>query len=193
MFNFTKSQTESDLNKKSQLNLKLTDFKKQTNIKLGSIVSAIDRLPAFHLNQLKEITYDPEQLTIQDPDNPFPPKRINAKGVYIQNQRMVAIFETEDKGIFFHTLFHEIGHHVYFAVLGQELKHTWVTEICRQDSFITDYASLNAAEDFAESYVSYLQTPDELKTLPLKYHFMDQHVFKTKDKTPRPEKLDLLA
>ena len=65
--------------------------------------------------------------------------------------------------------------------------------MCRQDSFVTDYASLNAAEDFAESYVSYLLTPEELQSIPLKYRFMDEFVFKTKTAKPKPEQLNLLA
>jgi len=193
MFNFTKSLTETDLNRaKIKLNLKITDFKKQHAVKIGLVVALIDRLPAYHLTQLREITYDPRQLTIQNPDERLGHTLLSAKGVYLQHKRMVAIFDTEDQAVFRHTLYHEIGHHVYFVVIGQELKHTWVTAICRYDSFITDYASVNAAEDFAESYVNYLLAPNELMSIPLKFHFMQEYVFRTKMAVPKPEKLNIL-
>lgn len=192
-FNFIKNQTESDLGKNSvKLNLKITDFKKQSFIPIGTVVSAIDRLPAFHLEQLKEITYDAKRLILKDLVNSERDVPLEAKGMYIQNHRTVAIFDTQNKNIFIHTLFHEIGHHVYFCVIGQKIKKAWVTEVCRHDSFISDYASLNAAEDFAESYACFLLKPDKLKTIPLKYNFMKNFVFEGNLKTQIPEKLNFL-
>ena len=193
MFNFSKSQTEYDLNKKQKkLKLKHTNFKKQQNIKVGNVVSAIDRLPSFHLEQLKEITYDNKRSILKELSNSDQGIPTGAIGIYIQKHRMIAIFATHNKDLFMHTLFHEIGHHVYFCVIGQQLKNAWVTEVCRKDSFVSNYASLNAAEDFAESYVNYLLNPEELKSIPLKYNFMKNFVFEGNEKSPPPEKLNLL-
>ena len=192
-FNFIKSQTASDLEKNTtKLNLKLTDFKKQNAIPVGTVVAAIDRLPAFHLEQLKEITYDKKRSILKDLANSDRDVPASAKGMYIQNHRTVAIFDVNNKDVFLHTLFHEIGHHVYFCVIGQQLKKAWVTEVCRKDAFITNYAALNAAEDFAESYVSYLLYPEEMESIPLKYNFMKNFVFEGREPKPPPEKLNLL-
>lgn len=195
MFNFKKSQTDSDRERvATKLNLQLTDFKQQDTVQLGTIVALIDRLPAFHLSQLREITYDPRQLTLQRPEEAVE-RHIptTAKGIYLQHQRLVAIFDTSNPAVFRHTLYHEIAHHVYFVVIGHGLKHAWVTSICRKDSFVSEYAATNAAEDFAESYVNYLLHPEQLEAIPLKHHFMQEYVFRSKPATPPPEQLNILV
>jgi len=194
MFNFTKTQTETDLQRaQAKLNLKITDFKKQNTVSVGSLIALIDRLPAYHLTQLQEITYDPKHLTLDGLNESQERAVAEAKGIYLQHKRLIAVFDTRDPGIFRHTLYHEIGHHVYFVVMGHALKHAWVTAVSRQEGFVTDYARINAAEDFAESYVNYLLRPDVLMAIPAKFHFMDEYVFKGKDAPPKPEQLDILA
>lgn len=195
MFSFRKSQTDSDLERaEARLNLQLTDFKLQDSLKIGTIIALIDRLPAFHLHQLQEITYDPRQLTLPQSEH-LPEQHVatSAKGIYLQNKRLIAIFDTSDAAIFRHTLYHEIAHHVYFVVIGHQLKHAWVTRICRNDSFVSEYAATNAAEDFAESYVNYLLHPQNLESIPLKHHFMRDYVFRSKPATPPPEQLNILV
>lgn len=192
MFNFRKSTTDSDLGRKpAKLNLKITDFAKQSAITIGQVLAAIDKVPAFHLQQLKEITYDPQRLMAKIINDPFADQHQKAKGVYIQAHRTIAIYSIDTRSLFLHTLFHELGHHVYFVVIGQSLKTRWVKQICRYDAFATDYAATNAAEDFAESYALYVLNPNELKAIPLKYAFMHQYVFKNSKTATAPESLDI--
>jgi len=192
VYNFTKTLTESDLSRaKTKLKLRLTDFKKQNIIPIGSIVNSIDRLPAYHLEQLKEITYDAKRTILTSLTQTEQKIPIQSQGIYIQKHRTIAIFNIINKDLFLHTLFHEIGHHVYFCIIGQRLKNIWVTDIYRKDSFITNYASLNAAEDFAESYASYLLNPQGLETIPIKYNFLKNFLFEGKERPTPPEKLNL--
>lgn len=192
-FSFTKNQTKSDLSRVStKLKLRLTNFKHQHFISVGNVVATIDRLPAFHLEHLKEITFDSDRSILKHIAKTDRNTQTHAIGIYVHRYRTIAIFDTRDKELFTHTLLHEIGHHVYFCVIGQRLKNLWVTAVCRRDSFVSIYASLNAAEDFAESYASYLLKPNELETIPLKYNFLKNYVFEGYEKTPHPEKLNLL-
>lgn len=198
MLSYTKNQTLSDRLRKSkdnvELNLKLTDFGKQSHISSQEIADKLNALPSFHLQNLQEILFDPERFTPQIlNDNPYSQIMIDAKGVYIQSQRMVVIFDFTSRAELFHTLFHEIAHHVYFVVISQQLKMDWVKDICRNDRHITDYASRNAAEDFAESYAAYLLNPEELMQIPLKYDFLRKHVFTDVANIMQSDSLDFRA
>jgi len=182
MKKFTKDKARVDRNKKDAfkednvaLNLKITDFGKQTTINVSEIVSHINRIPKFHLQKLNQILYDPERYTPKIIDGPS--LEASTQGVYIQSHQLIIIFKLHNLDQLLHVLFHEIGHHVYFKIITQQLKMRWVKEICRNDKFITEYASRNAAEDFAETYVSYLLNPDKLKKIPLKFNFMRKFVF----------------
>lgn len=178
MRNYTKSTTQSDHgNTSGDIKVQLTNFGNQTTVSTDDILSTIDRLPAFHLQRLKEITYDPQRLLQKIIQDDLEPLHRDAKGVFIQSRRTIAIHEIESKEHFFHVLLHELGHHVYFQVIGTKLKKQWVTKVCRKDKFITAYAATNAAEDFAECYVAYLMEPDRLSNIALKFVFFREHVF----------------
>jgi len=157
------------------LNLKITDFGKQTILDVNTITSQLKRLPRFHLKNLKQILYDPDRYTPKIIDCSFLDAR--AQGIYVQSHQLIVIFELHNLNQLLHVLFHEIGHHVYFRIITQQLKVEWVKDICRNDKFITEYASRNAAEDFAESYSCYFLQPNKLKKIPLKYSFLKNHVF----------------
>jgi len=194
MFNFKKSNTLADKkNHKIKLQLKLTDFGKQNIIASTEIADRINLLPTFHLDKLKEILYDPERFTPQIINNSLEDLHADAQGVFIQSHRMIVIYQIYNKQQFYHVLFHELGHHVYFQIIGQALKMKWVKDICRNDKFISKYASRNAAEDFAESYAAYLLEPDELKKIKLKYNFMRKHVFKDLAQIMQNNSLDYRA
>jgi hypothetical protein len=194
MFEYKKNKTLSDHNKpKAKLNLKITDFGKQEIIPIPELTDRIQHIPSFHLENLDEILYDPQRFTPKIISDSLEENHGNAQGVYIQSHRMIVIYYIESKRQLSHVLFHELGHHVYFRVISQALKIKWVKDICRNDRFITKYASRNAAEDFAESYVAYLNEPEKLKTIPLKYHFMRKHVFQDVDSIMSDDKLDFKA
>lgn len=178
MRNYTKSTTHSDQGKTAgELKVQLTHFGEQTVVSIEDILSTIDHLPSFHLQRLKEITYDPQRLVPKIVRDSLEPIHPDARGLFIQSHRTIAIHKIESKEQFLHVLLHELGHHVYFQVIGTKLKKQWVTEICRQDKFVTAYAARNAAEDFAECYVAYLLEPDRFRQFGLKFEFFRRHVF----------------
>ncbi len=84
---------------------------------------------------------------------------------------------------------HELAHHVYFVLIDSKVKKRWVTEICRSAPFVTDYASRNAGEDFAESYAKFVLEPDKLRKIPIKYNFIFKEVFK--GVSPNRDSLDI--
>jgi len=75
-------------------------------------------------------------------------------------------------------LHHEIGHFVFFLVIGSRVKKRWVTELVPGSSCVSAYARMNPWEDFAETYAYYALHPRILEqTLPEKYAFMRERVF----------------
>lgn len=194
MKKYIKTKTLADNNKhKINLNLKITDFGKQNTIQVSEIVSHINRLPEFHLQELNEILYDPDHYTPKIISHNNIDNSINSQGIFIQSHRLIVIFELHNLQQFLHVLFHELGHHVYFKVISQSLKMRWVKKISRNDKHISKYASRNAAEDFAETYASYLLEPDKLKNIPLKYNFIRKHIFKDVAFIMKPDRLDFRA
>lgn len=191
---YNKSRVPADHNQgKTSVELKVTNFGAQSVIGIDRILKHIDRLPQFHLQRLKEITYDPQRLmpVIAGGDMETVPS--NAQGLFIQSHRTIAIHHIESEAQFLHVLFHELGHHVYFQVIGSQLKKRWVTEICRNDGFVSEYAARNAAEDFAECYVAYLLEPDEFKSMRLKYRFFKESVFNQQGYVLQADRVDFLA
>lgn len=185
-----RSRTQAE---KIELNLKITDFAKQSMVPIEHIVAQINRVPQFHLNKLTEIVYDPERFTPKIlSDNPYDQSNA-AKGVYIQSHRMIALFDFTDREELLHIIFHELGHHVYFIVIKQKLKMQWLYDICKNDKHVSEYASRNAAEDFAESYAAFLLQPEKLKKIPLKYNFMLNHIFEDQGNIIQSDKLDFRA
>lgn len=194
MKTYTKNETLADQNRKDiSLSLKITDFGKQDIIPVNEIVSHINRLPKFHLEKLDEILYDPERFTPKIINHNETYTSTTAQGVYIQSHKLIVIFELHNLQQLLHVLLHELGHHVYFKIIPQALKMRWVKDICRKDKFVTAYASVNAAEDFAECYASYLLAPEALNKIRLKYNFMRKHVFEDVALMMKTDRLDFRA
>ena len=190
MLKYQKSNKLSDFKPaRPKLKLQVRNFGEQAQVSIGEIVALIDRLPAHHLVQLKEIIYDPRRITLQLIDDPLQDLNRNSKGMFIQHLRTIAIFDFDNKAQLFHILMHELAHHVYFVIIDSTLKKRWVTEICRKASFITPYASRNASEDFAESYAKFVLEPDKLRKIPLKYNFILKEIFK--GVSPNRDSLDV--
>jgi hypothetical protein len=79
--------------------------------------------------------------------------------------------------MFWHALYHEIGHHVYFLVLGSAVKTRWTGAIYPGSACPTDYGRRGAAEDFAECYSLYAQDTRRLSDFPARLRFMRDDVF----------------
>ena len=177
MYLFTKrSDPENAPTTAGRLHLRIAGFSRQRMVSLGQIVEAIDALPGFHLEGLREIIYAPHwHPKLIDP---YLPHRMGQlKGEFRQRERRIVIFDFDSAGLFHQVLYHEIGHFVFFMAISSKVKKRWVTTIHPNAPCVTQYAMLNASEDFAESYACYLLDPDRLKQVPEKYGFMRNFVF----------------
>jgi hypothetical protein len=184
MFIFTKTPRQGDAsNTPGKLDLRIIGFSKQSIISIQQIIQAIDILPSFHLEGLREIIYDPEFLE-NDLSNLYAIRPIqNRKGEFRQKERKIVFFEFDQPKLFYQILYHEIGHFVFFLAINSRVKKQWVTEIYPHSECITAYGSVNACEDFAETYATYICDPDALKQLPIKYAFMRDYIFSGRPET----------
>lgn len=178
MHQFNKSRQLSDpVIPRGKLNLRLTGFSQQNFISIEQVVLAIDRLPSFHLEGLREIAY----LTKEQAATillPFAQPHLNdQKAAFIQRQRKIEIYGFDQYALFQHALYHEIGHYVYFLVISSALKQYWVTQIYPDSHCLTSYEASGPIEGFAETYANYVLTPEKLRLIPAKYAFMHHLVF----------------
>jgi len=163
---------------RGKLNLLLSGFSRQEIVPVDDIVHSIDLLPDFHLEGLREIAYlpeyAPEASMLSHPAYP----RCAPKGEFVQAERRIFVYGFDGRAMFFHMLHHEIGHFVFFLVIGSRVKKRWVTELSPGSSRVTAYAGRNPWEDFAETYAYYVLHPRVLaKQLPEKHAFMRECVF----------------
>ena len=163
----------------NKIHLTLSGFNQQTLIPTTSIVDSINCLPDSHLSGLKTIEYDPKRSNLLPHviTRLFHKSPPCCKGVFLQRKRKIVIYDFHSKPMFYHILFHEIGHFVYFLVLTPKLKKQWVTQMHLSDDHLTEIAAHNAAEDFAECYALYKTNKALLKQSPIKYAFIHQFIF----------------
>lgn len=175
---FSKTRQTADIGRETpRLRLLITGFEAQSLVTTREIVEAIDRLPAFHLEQLREISYDPwpqNSLYLTDQHDGLARPRY---GEYRQPSRKIALYHFHDRALFHQMLFHEIGHHVFFLILNSRIKKHWVTVLHRAAPCITPYAASSPSEDFAESYAAFVLGPEALQRIPEKYDYMRDAVF----------------
>jgi hypothetical protein len=189
-----KKSKVSDINgvANQPIHLKLLGFGQQSLIPIENMLEQLNSLPDNHLAGLRTIEYDPSRRNLL-------PSLINSilhrapdycKGVFLQRKRKIIIYEFDSLDMFYHVLFHEIGHFVYFLSISSQLKKNWVTQTHKIEPFVSALSKRNAAEDFAECYATYLTKPDRLKLSPQKYNFIHQSVFgNTKEKQIKVTKL----
>jgi len=167
---FTKTPAPSSVTgAPGKLNLRISGFSQQDIVSIPQIVKALDVLPDFHLEGLREILYSPESLATD-----FYSARPwgSRKGEFKQRERRIFFYDFDTPSLFYQILYHEIGHFVFFLIVNSKLKKRWVTEIFPRSECISSYGALNASEDFAETYACYVRDPDSLKCLLGKYAFM---------------------
>jgi hypothetical protein len=174
---FTKRSVGSGANASGPLRLCISGFGQQNTVDVRQIVAAIDILPNHHLVGLRDIVYAPFGMPSESPhvfwDRPPPTRR----GEFQQKQRRIVIYAIESSDLFYHVLYHEIGHFVFFLALNSRVKKRWVTAIFPQSQCVTPYGTLNASEDFAESYACYVREPERLQLFPAKFDYMRNWVF----------------
>jgi hypothetical protein len=104
--------------------------------------------------------------------------RAQPKGEFVQRERRIFIYGFDSAAMLFHMLHHEIGHYVFFLVLGSRVKKRWVTELSAGSPCVTPYAGMNPWEDFAETYAWYVLQRRALEgRSPGKHAFMRDCVF----------------
>lgn len=169
--------TDSDIEIDGKVRLWLSGFGQQKIISVNAIIKALQVLPAKHLAGLREIRYNPNRLlqSLTYYLNMIPNKR--SRDDFVQNRRQINIYECKSEKQLFHTLYHEIGHYIYFFIIDSDIKKEWVTQVYPKGGFITTYAKKNAAEDFAECYSYYVSQPEKMMAVDLKYRFMRDKIF----------------
>ena len=189
MKTFTKRYLPGEISDhRGKLNLRITGFHQQSIVTVEEIVSAIDRLPSFHLEGLREIRFAPEDLIYHSSDYYEAHLPGPRKAEFRQPERRILIYDFDSKSMFYQLLYHEIGHFVYFLAINSVVKKQWVTKVHPGLPSTTPYGSRNFAEDFAESYACFVRDQEDLRRrLPEKWQFMRDKVFSGKPET-RKEK-----
>lgn len=185
MHKFTKSATAADvLASPGKIRLRLSGFSLQQVVSVDDILRALDPLPAFHLEGLQEIAFEPWGMPGAASESLLPAGlRQRVRGEFVQQQRRIVLYALDSPAAALHVLLHEIGHHVFFLALNSRVKKRWVTQIYPHSPCATDYGARNACEDFSESYALYQTDPQRLvRLVPEKHAFMRDWVF-----TGRPD------
>ena len=163
---------------RGKVNLLLAGFKRQSVISVDEVLRAIDVLPAFHLEKLRSIEYDPIWNVCDELDYYESRSSLAAAGKYVLADKTILMHKFINKPLFYRMLYHEIGHFVFYNAIGGDLKKEWVTRLYPGYPYITQYASRNGSEDFAECYASYILEPGKLMHIIEKFSFMKHQVFK---------------
>lgn len=179
----TKSSVGGGGTASGTLRLRIAGFGRQDLVQVSQIVAAIDLLPNHHLEGLREIVYAPDGLPDESPQTWWGRPPSARKGEFRQKQRSIVLYEIDSLDLFYHVLYHEIGHFVFFLALNSSVKKRWVTEIFPHSECITPYGTLNASEDFAESYACFVNDPTRLQKLPSKFAYMRDWVFSGRSET----------
>lgn len=179
MREYNKQKTIVDSGKQNKkLHLRITGFDLQSIITVNNIVEKINHIPTWHLAGLKEIRYDPNRETINlITKSPTRVESPNTKGIYLQGYRTIAIYDFKSEKELFTILFHELGHYVYYTIINSIIKKKWVTEVHPVKKYVTNYARVNASEDFAECYAGFLLNPNNLVRIQQKYNFIRNELF----------------
>jgi hypothetical protein len=155
-----------------RVEIRVRGFALQAAVPVEEIVRAVEGLPQFHLEGLREIVYSPgEPLYYPSLGQP-----LTASAEYVQAERTIFVYRTDDP-LFWHVLYHEIGHHVFFLIVSSGVKKRWVTEIYPRSRCPTPYGEAGAAEDFAECYALYASRAGILEGFPEKLGFLRDWVF----------------
>jgi hypothetical protein len=150
-------------------------FAVQRLVSPDEIADAIQWLPGFHLEGLREVIYAPTEALAYPSlggGRPF-----SECAEYVQRERTIFVYRLDNEALFWHVLYHEIGHHVYFLVIDSSAKKHWAGDVHRSSACPTSYAYSSPAEDFAECYALYARHTRMLSDFPEKSRFMQDRVF----------------
>lgn len=164
-----------------RLNLLLSGFYKQNIISTETLVEALDALPEDHIRGLQVIKYDPQRIiqrTIaQSGITRFEPHLMGAY-YHASDLAGIVLYEFDSEAMFYHMLYHEIGHYVFLRVIDQTLRDQWFYRVrAAEKRFVSQYASTNAAEDFAECYAYFCVYPQVLWKIQPKMRYIAEQIF----------------
>ncbi len=160
------------------INIELWGFKQCPHAQPGMIAAALACLPPHQLEGLKSVRYEQVPLLPGFSRWLRLPGMSRLKGRYERESSTILLHACATREELFRTLFHEVGHFVYFRILSSFEKKQWVTSVFPSEPAVSRYGSRNAAEDFAEAFASYLLFPGSLSGLPAKARFMAGIVFR---------------
>ena len=129
------------------------------------LVSALAVLPDFHLAGLRYVKFDPDRGVV-------------LAGWYDREALGIHIFYAIDIQDLLETLYHEIGHHVFWEALTIDQRADWVMVVSPGEGSVSPYAERNAREDFAETYAWHMLDYTELASFESKLEFMHEVVFR---------------
>lgn len=161
------------------LQVLVAGFTEQTNlITNNDVLHALELLPRGHLRGLKVVRYDPQRkvqrAVLMAMGEPFDP-RADASFLYGAVEG-ICIYTIRSRTHFFQVLLHEIAHHVYYKVIPDTYRDRWQDQY-PGDAFVSQQASKNVFEDFAECYAHFMLNPEKLKQIPAKFHYMNDYIF----------------
>lgn len=145
-----------------------------------SVAQVLEMLPKHLLSGLAHIRYLSRALVPSTTTWVSAPGNVSLSGVYSQEDRTILIQAVHSRTKLFHVLFHELGHHIYFALLDSVEKKHWVVDIWGSEDPVSEYGKRNAAEDFAELFALYLQGTSLLIDRPIKTRFLRETLLRSK-------------
>jgi len=78
------------------------------------------------------------------------------------------------------TVTHEIGHNIHSAMKNEAQLREWTMLHNAGDGYVTNYATTDAKEDFAESFAYYIHRSEALKAVsPAKFSYMSRNIFES--------------
>jgi len=150
---------------------KRINHKKQA-LAIDDILRLISLIPKKIRTVLKAIELDEGR----NPDDAYWAETYNLKGfrafamsgrgsiTFFQNQGFKNAKSTEDaKQYAIPAGLHEVGHNLAISAFSSSMPPTeWIQEANRTNSYVSSYASVSPAEDFAETFVMYILQPGKL-------------------------------
>ena len=150
-----------------------------------------ETLPPSHLEGCPRIEFDPHNYEFVNSPGTLGFYECGSHAIHIADETR---FPGGAEGVL-DTVTHEVGHNAYAGLIetNPELAAKW--EALNAESwqelltdgagFVSDYATTNQYEDFAESYMAYVRDPEKLQILsPDKYAFLHDYVFAGREYQP---------
>lgn len=158
------------------ISIEVFGFLKGASLSPIEVAKLLQLLPSHNISGLRKIVY---KRALSKPLNRWFSRTSKARlsGLYSPADHQITLYGGSTREGLAHTLFHEVAHHVYFRVLDSSEKKRWVTVVYPSEKAVSIYGKRNAAEDFAESYATFVMNPGRLQQFNFKYRFLLERIF----------------